>query len=197
MLFYDKDQHLSNDITNAFFSPFKMQILTTKLFIPQLRSNVLSRPRLLRQVTDEQMCRLTLISAPAGYGKTTLIADLIEKEGWPTAFISLDAGDNDLKQFCHYLRKALNNVGQVKDIERLQSLENIQAEPLPVFLTTLVNTLSRLDVSVFVVLDDYQVITAQEVHDAVLFLLETLPQNVKMIIATRTDPPLRLAQFRA
>ncbi len=178
--------------------------MNTKLFVPQLRSGLVARPQLLDKLEQGARSALTLISAPAGYGKTTLLTawiDALQKAGaaapWAVCWYSLDAGDNDPTRFLTYLTAALVKAHPGAGAETralLRSSDSIQpAAPL----SMLINTLQELDRPVLLALDDYQFIHNPSIHQGLAFLLEHLPENVHIVIATRSDPPIPLARLRA
>ncbi len=176
-------------------------LLATKLYIPQSRPNLVTRHRLSLKL-DEVMHpgqRLLLVSAPAGYGKTTLIAKWLHDHPQPTAatWISLDEGDNDHTRFLTYLIAALRTIQPGAGETALVMLQSPQLPALEVALISLLNDIAAFPGSCLIVLDDYHVIKAQPVHDAVSFLVEHLPPQIHLVIATRADPPLPLARLRA
>ncbi len=174
-------------------------ILATKLYIPPSRRRVVLRPRLAERL-DEGLAagnKLTLVSAPAGFGKTTLIGEWVVGCGRPTAWLSLDEGDSDLSRFLTYLIAALQTVapGIGEGISTvLQSPEPPPPEPT---LTALLNDIAAIPSDVVLVLDDYHVLDARPVDDALAFLVEHLPPRMHLVIATREDPALPLARLRA
>src|SRR5204862_6888639 len=174
-------------------------LLSTKLFVPPLRPALVQRARLTQRLADAiaGRQRLVLISAPAGFGKTTLLSEWIAAHAPATAWLSLDAGDNDPARFLSYLCAALDAVQPGVGEAALDLLQSSQAPPPEAVLTGIVNQLTALSGPFALVLDDYHVISAQPIHDALAWLLEHLPPAMRLIIATRADPPLRLAQLRA
>ena len=174
-----------------------MQILSTKLTIPPLRSRLVTRPRLFQKLNQGLDCGFILISAPAGYGKSTLMSAWLNRLDFPATWLSLDDRDNDLASFLVYLRVAL----QVVD-ESLGALpEEIHSQPtdtqVEATLTQWINHLAGSKKPFCLVLDDYHAIQNQAVHRAVTFLLEHRPEPLKIVITTRADPPLPLARLRA
>ncbi|MFN2225662.1 MAG: AAA family ATPase, partial [Anaerolineae bacterium] len=160
------------------------------------------RPHLIRQLEEGLHLgrRMTLVSAPAGFGKTTLLSDWLRQAGRPTTWLSLDEGDNDLARFLAYLIAALQridpHIGQTAQAMLQAPRGASRPEPL---LTTLVNDVVAASQPVILVLDDYHVIEASPIHKAVSFLLDhlpPLPQGMHLVIATRADPPLPLARLR-
>jgi LuxR family maltose regulon positive regulatory protein len=140
--------------------------------------------------------KLTLISAPAGYGKTTLLGEWIHHEEIPFAWLSLDQHDNDLTRFLVYLVASLRSILIEMDGQILKPNE-ISANPFISTLTAIINQISLSSQHFALVLDDYHLIHEHEIHNALVYLIENLPQTMHLVIATRTDPPLRLAQLRA
>ncbi|MDQ5827320.1 MAG: helix-turn-helix transcriptional regulator, partial [Chloroflexota bacterium] len=172
-------------------------LLATKLYIPPLRPNVVLRPRLTEQLNEGLHRKLTLISAPAGFGKTTLLSEWVAHCERPTAWLSLDAGENDLTRFLLYLVAALQTVAPTIGEGILRVLQSPQPPPIDAILTTLLNDIAALPDPFILVLDDYHAIDAQPVDQALTFLVEHLPPQLHLVIATREDPPLPLARFRA
>lgn len=175
----------------------RMQLLSTKLYIPRARPGLVPRPRLLRLLNASPHRKLTLLSAPAGFGKTTLVADWVCSSNREVAWVSLDEGDNDLTLFLRYLIAALQQVeGSVG--QRLQQVLSSPKLPPPQALTTmLINDLAALDVALVLVLDDYHVIASPGIHEAMHFLVEHQPPAMHLVISTRAAPPLPLARLRA
>lgn len=175
----------------------KFPIISTKLFSPPLRPEVIHRPHLTARLEDGRQRQLTLISAPAGFGKTTLVSEWSAGSDQLVAWLSLDSDDNDITRFLIYivysLQTILLNIGDAL----LSMLESPQP-PTPEFvLTILLNEISSVSDHFSLILDDYHVIDAKPVNDALVFLIEHLPQQMHLIIATREDPSLPLARLRA
>ncbi len=180
-------------------------MLATKLFTPTPRRQLVARPRLLEQLdgTLDAGNRLTVISAPAGFGKTTLVSDWLSQRVASTiptrvAWLSLDDGDNDLTRFLTHVVAALR--GMALGVDEAV-LESIDATSTSAALTALVNDVTRAGVDApetqwILVLDDYHAIVAPAVHEAVTFLLDHLPAQLHLVVATRSDPPLPLAKLR-
>jgi LuxR family maltose regulon positive regulatory protein len=162
-------------------------VLATKLFVPARRSRVVARERLIERLDSafDRGRRLTLVSAPAGFGKTTLVSEWVEQIAPRAAWLSLDDGDNDPARFLAHLVTALG-------------AEALTAQPMPVqtTLTVLVNQLTAAAQPTVLVLDDYHVIETPAVHDAVAFLLNHVPPELRLLILSRSDPPLPLARLR-
>ena len=140
---------------------------------------------------------LTLIIAPAGFGKTTLVASCLAGCGMPVAWLSLDKGDNEVQRFLNYVVAALQETENTIGSEAAQLMAGRQPAPPEVILTSLINDLDAARGGVALVLDDYQFISNQTVHEGVAFLLEHCPRTFHLLIATRSDPPLPIARLRA
>ncbi len=172
-------------------------ILATKLYLPRPRPKVVLRPRLIERLDEEGLNRtMTLICAPAGFGKTTLISEWIA--GWdrPAAWLSLDGGDNDPTRFVAYLVAALQTVAPNIGEGVLGLLQSPQPPPTQSILTVLLNEISAIPNDFVLVLDDYHVIDARAVDDALAFLIEHLPPRMHLVVATREDPNLPLSRLR-
>jgi LuxR family maltose regulon positive regulatory protein len=178
-------------------------ILTTKLHIPSLRRNLVPRQRLLGRMDQGLHRRLTLVSAPAGFGKTTLLGEWIRSHGGgnapplKVAWLSLDHGDNDPARFFAYLAAALGQGEEDLARARGSGLEFAGSRLQELHLVKLINQVAARPEAFALVLDDYHLITAQAIHDAVAFLIDHLPENLHLILATRADPPLPLPRLRA
>jgi LuxR family maltose regulon positive regulatory protein len=178
-------------------------LIRQKLFTPHLHTGIVSRPHLIEKLEQSLNCALTLISAPAGYGKTTLLSEWIEIRRkakpffpWTVCWLSLDAGDNDPIRFLTYLTAALKSAQPELGEETRSTLQSSQSQYPTTPISMLINELQELPQSVLLVLDDYQFISNPSIHDGVIFLLEHLPDNVHLVISTRSDPPLPLALLR-
>src|SRR5436309_6120806 len=172
-------------------------ILATKLYLPRLRPNVVSRPRLIERLNEGLQRKLSLISAPAGFGKTTLISEWVEGIERPTAWLSLDEGENDPARYVAYLVAALQTIAATIGEGVLGVLQSSQPPPTDAMLTSLLNDLTTLPDDFVLVLDDYHVIDAKPVDAALTYLVEHLPPQMHLVIATREDPQLPLARLRA
>jgi hypothetical protein len=142
---------------------------------------------------------ITLVSAPADFGKTTLLSVWSSElsGGRPVAWLSLDAADNDPARFWRYFIAAVDRLRPGAGDAALMLLRSPQALPIETVLTTLLNELADLDADVALVLDDYHLIESRAIHEALTFLIEHLPSHFHLVIATRADPPLPLARLRA
>ncbi len=203
-------------------------LLQTKLYIPPPRPDLVSRPRLIERLNEGLHRKLTLISAPAGFGKTTLVSSWIDHlagvqrsraspelvEGGaeekhtspasshphtpaPVAWLSLDEGDNDPVRFLAYFVAALQTIEANIGKGALSALQSPQPPPTEIVLTSLLNEIAALPDRLVLVLDDYHLIETQPIHDTLTFLLEHLPPQMHLVIATREDPHLPLARLRA
>ncbi len=173
-------------------------LLETKLQIPRRRRDLVPRPRLSERLSRGAESALTLVSAPAGFGKTTLLADWLAApaaSGRSAAWLSLDQRDNDPSVFWTYLVAALETAAPGIGAGAISLLQSPQP-PIEAVVATLLNDLSAISKDVVLVLDDYNVIHAREVQDGMAFLLERLPQQIHLVIAGRADPALPLARLR-
>jgi LuxR family maltose regulon positive regulatory protein len=142
--------------------------------------------------------KLILVSAPAGYGKTTVLCEWLATWGQPSAWISLDKGDNDPARFWAYLQAALQRATSAIENSIPDILHNYDDAPgLEALLTDLINELDKLQQPLVLVVDDYHNIDTQSIHDGLNMLLEHAPAQFHMVLSTRADPPLPLARFRA
>lgn len=179
-------------------------ILKTKIYIPPSRPNTVLRPRLSDQLSAGVHGRLTLISAPAGFGKTTLLSEWVATSKEPAAWLSLDEEHSDSTRFLAYLVAALRTLALPTADEAshlgediLRALQSSQPPVLNAVLTALINELASVSSSFILILDDYHLIESQAVDQAISFVLQHLPQPMHLIIATREDPSLPLARLRA
>ena len=172
-------------------------LLQSKLTIPALRSSLVRRPRLVERLEAGRECRIILLSAPAGYGKTTLVAEWIAGLRSPAAWLSLEEADNDPARFLAYLAAAVGQVqpGFGKSIAGM--LRSPQPPPPESLLTALVNELAALPKPFILVLDDYHAIHSLPIHSQVDFLLEHMPHGMQLVLVTREDPLLPVARLRA
>ena len=173
-------------------------VLQTKLYVPPVRPELVSRPRLIERLNEGLLRKLALISAPAGFGKTTLVGEWVAGRGQPAAWLSLDAGDNDPTRFLAYLVAALQTIAADFGAGVLDLFHASQPQPPPVesILTVLLDEIAAIPDRFALVLDDYHVIDAEPVDHALAFLLEHLPPQMRLVIATREDPHLPLAAAR-
>ena len=174
-------------------------LLLTKLYVPPVRPNIVLRPRLLERLNAGLTAgnKLTLISAPAGFGKTTLVSEWVATYAQPIAWLSLDEGDNNTARFLSYVIAALQTIKPNIGAGVLAVFQSPQQTPPEASLTILLNEISALQDNFILVLDDYHVIDSKPVDQLLAFLVEHLPPQLHLVIATREDPPLPLARLRA
>ncbi len=182
-------------------------LLYTKLFAPPIRPSLVPRQRLEKQLNQGLQLghKLTLISAPAGFGKTTLASIWLQANSKAApavaiAWLSLDEGDNDLARFLTYLIAALEQSDAIAATfgqEILTPLQSPQPLPAEAILTPLINELASIPDRIVLVLDDYHLIEAQPIHDALGFFIENSPPSIHLVLATREDPPLPISRLRA
>ena len=180
-------------------------ILATKFYIPPPPPKVVPRPRLIERLSAGLHRKLTLISAPAGFGKTTLVSEWLAggEQGAATvrtAWLSLDEGDSDPARFLTYLVTALQTIAPEMGTGLVAVLQSPQPPPTEAILTALLNEITALPDHCVLVLDDYHLVEAQPIDAALTFLLEHLPPQMHVVMTTREDPQLpvaRLARPRA
>jgi LuxR family maltose regulon positive regulatory protein len=186
------------------------QILSTKLFIPPTRPELVQRPRLIERLNRGLHHKLSLISAPAGFGKTTLVTEWLDHLRLEAktenqidnriAWLSLDESDNNPARFLIYFIAALNRVEGTETAigeGALTMLHSPQPPPTEAVLIPLINEIASIPDRIILVLDDYHIIESSQVDDVLTFLLENLPPQMHLIIATREDPHLPLSRLRA
>lgn len=181
-------------------------LLATKFHIPPRRVGLVARPRLLQELQrglDEHR-KLALISAPAGYGKTTLVAEWLanlqsetQSPKSKTSWLSLDEADNDPRRFLHYFLTACQQADESFGAQAQSMLAMPNLPPLPGLLDSLLNELAETETPLVLVLDDYHVISSPEIHAALEYFLDHQPASIHLILTTRADPPLPLARLRA
>jgi LuxR family maltose regulon positive regulatory protein len=174
-------------------------LLATKLYAPPARpyGRMVLRPRLLEQLDQGLAGRLILVSAPAGFGKTTVLGEWIADRELRVAWVSLDERDNDPVCFGRYVIAALQTVAPQVGRVAHDWLRSPEPPPLEIVLTSLINDLCTLSENLVLVLDDYHALDAGAVHQVVAFLLDRLPPSLHLAIATRADPPLPLSRWRS
>src|SRR5437660_5758321 len=182
--------------------PDRYELLSTKLALPRPRPSLVLREPLLERLDEGLEHKLSLLSAPAGFGKTTLVSEWIATRGErqdspPVAWVSLDVGDNDPVRFWRYVIAACRsfhaNVGE----SALALLQTSRRPPLESMLTTFINELAQLVCRGYLVLEDYHVITSPRIHETMTYFVDHLPATLHLLILTRSDPPLPLARLRA
>ena len=177
-----------------------LTVLETKLYKPRWRPGLVSRVRLIERISAGAECQLTLVSAPAGFGKTTLLAEWLaqraESEA-PVGWVSLDRSENDPALFWAYVIRALQKIQPRLGDHAFSMLRSLQQSPAEPALTSLINEVSAHDRDVILILDDFHVIDSPAVHSSLSFLLDHLPERMHVIIASRSEPRLPLARLRA
>jgi LuxR family maltose regulon positive regulatory protein len=171
-------------------------LIKTKLFIPPLRVERITRPRLFEMLNAGSHRSLTLVSAPAGFGKTILLSSWAAHTSLPIAWFTVDEGDNDPVRFAAYLIAALDSVLSSDLIDKFQAYMQSFRPSIQSILIELVNHLAAESEPIVLILDDYQSIHSQDVHRALGFLLEKIPACLHLVIATRSDPPISLGRLR-
>jgi len=181
----------------------RARLLTTKLYVPPMPTEMLRRPRLVEMLTAGIDKRLTLVSAPVGFGKTTLLTEWIAETSFPVGWVNLEEADNDPAAFWSYLVAALQTINPRIGQVALSLLHSTQPPQTEAILTQLINEIAtepkrrraQGDPSYVVVLDDYHVIDSPVIHKGVVYLLDHLPKQLHMVVSSRTDPPLHLARL--
>jgi LuxR family maltose regulon positive regulatory protein len=178
------------------------ELLTTKLAPPRLHSRSVPRPELLARLDAGIERKLTLISTPAGFGKTTLVSEWIayrrnQPEKLPIAWVSLDSWDNDLVRFWRYVLTACKTFHHEVSNSALDLLDSSPPPSIQAMLTLFINELAKLPSQAVLVLEDYHTITAPQVHESLTFFIDHLPSTLHLILITRSNPPLTLARLRA
>ena len=172
-------------------------LLKTKFNIPPSKPGLVPRPHLIERLDAGLEGKLTLVSAPAGYGKTTLVSSWVNSIQTPSAWFAVDEGDNDLSIFLASLSAAIQSrypdIGEDMNI----GLQAFQPPTSQHLLTTLINDLSTIFTSLILVLDDYHFITSQVVHESLNYFLEHMPQQIHLVMTGRTDPQIHLSRLRA
>ncbi|MRS04185.1 hypothetical protein EG832_13350, partial [bacterium] len=172
-------------------------LLLTKLYIPRVRPDAVERNRLNEMIDHGIGKPLTLVSAPAGFGKTTLLSAWAAQSGNSVGWVSLDEADNDVVRFLSYLIAALQNIQAGIGKTASKMLDAAQRSLIPSILTTLMNEIGQAQQQFIVILDDYHVIDSEPVREAMTFMLEHQPENLHLVIDTRADPFLPLIKLRA
>ena len=171
-------------------------LLSTKLYIPPPRPDLVPRPRLTDRLEAGTRGKLTLVSAPAGYGKSTLVSGWVARSKVPAAWLSLDASDNDIPRFFSYLIAALQKINPDIGADIQSILEAGDDPPIENLLTTLVNDITASAPRFILVLDDYHIIHEIKIHQALDFLFDHFPPGMHMVIVSRTIPPMPLGRLR-
>jgi LuxR family maltose regulon positive regulatory protein len=173
-------------------------LLTTKLHRPRPTTSLVARPQLTKRLDEALRIghRLILVVAPAGYGKTTLVAEWLSKTGIPSVWVSLDEADNEPVRFFNYVVAALQNMLDSQLDRAPPEAFQLMPQSPEALVTPLINDLAALDGPILLVLDDYHLIAAGLVQQAMSFLLEHAPPNLHLVVLTRADPSFPLARLR-
>jgi LuxR family maltose regulon positive regulatory protein len=171
-------------------------VITTKLFRPSPRQLTVERKRLYDLLRQGNTLPLTMVVAPAGWGKSTLVADWLAHDRITAGWVSLDGGDNDPKRFWRYLLLAADQVGSAAGASALRRLDAAGSDVLRDVLPAFVNELAAAQAPLMLVLDDYHLITSAQVHTSVATLLDRSPPQLHLMLITRNDPPLPLGRLR-
>ena len=174
----------------------KTDLLASKFYYPPHRLDLVPRPHLLESLEAGLSGKLTLVSAPAGFGKTTVVSEWIRECGHPTAWLSLDKNDNDLARFLIYFIAALQRIDSEIGVDVRAALEESLSPHFEILLTRLISEMERLPDKSIIVLDDYHLIDSKTIHDAINFLIEYMAPTVHLVITGRTDPPLPISRLR-
>ncbi|MEM8530777.1 MAG: LuxR C-terminal-related transcriptional regulator, partial [Chloroflexota bacterium] len=187
---------VNEQVAASMWSHEDQYVLKTKLFLAPPRIPIVARPHLVEMIHTSLHYPLTVIVAPAGSGKTTLLSEWVHATNIPTAFVSLDSGDNDPTRFWTYIMVALRHKHSQIDAIIQNMVQVVQPTPIETILTELINTLCEITQDCVLILDDYQVIDNPDIHTAMNFFIEHLPPHVHLIVATRTTPPFPMAKLR-
>ena len=171
-------------------------VIATKLFRPSLRQQSVERKRLHDVLRQGCTLPLTLVVAPAGWGKSTIVADWLAHDDVTAGWVSLDGGDNDPKRFWRYLLLAAGQAGSAAGTAALRRLDAAGSDVLRDVLPAFVNELASAETPLVLVLDDYHLVTSAGVHTTVATLLDRSPPQLHLILITRADPPLPLSRLR-
>jgi LuxR family maltose regulon positive regulatory protein len=171
-------------------------ILSTKLYIPRAHPNRVPRPRLIERMNESMQRPVSLVCAPAGYGKTTLLSEWIPQYEHCVTWLSLDEADNDPVRFWRHFLAALQTLDPERFKDAQGSLEGSPVRPIEAVLILAINEIAALDYRFTQVLDDYHLIDNLVIHDGLTFLVEHMPPNLNLVITSRSDPALPLARWR-
>lgn len=177
--------------------PLIPALIRTKLYRPPLPADWVPRPQLLERLQQQRQRPLTLVSAPAGFGKSTLLSAWVEHCEWRSAWLSLDDGDNDLATFLSYFLAAVQTLFPAIGHDTQARLNALSVPSLPVLASNFSNELDSLDEPFVLVLDDYHVIHAPVIHDLLAEVLKHPPRALHLVLAARHDPPLPINSLRA
>ena len=186
-----------NPISQQTYIINDMKLLATKLQPPALSKHILKRLRLLSRLDDVRDYKICLLSAPTGYGKTSLVREWINQTDLLVSWITLDERDNEVNRFISYITEAMVGVLPEKDEHLITPLPFQGIAPIEAYLTSLINQITASRGAFALVLNDYEVITSTQCHDVLTFLIEYAPENLSIIVLSRLDPPLPLMKWRA
>jgi LuxR family maltose regulon positive regulatory protein len=174
-----------------------LMILTTKLHVPEMRIPLVSRPQLMSKLNLGMNCKLTLVTAPAGFGKTTLLSEWIKNNQKSIAWLSLDKQDNDIVRFWSYVVHAVGSAWTEFGDQVDSILTAFNRSTLESTLTTLINEMSRFTGDLVLILDDFHLIEDDSIHQSFASLLIHMPANIHLYILSRSEPPMALSKLRA
>jgi LuxR family maltose regulon positive regulatory protein len=174
-----------------------LPILATKLYIPRLRDRIVKRTHLIKRLSQDEDYRLILISAPAGFGKSTLVSEWLTVCGYSASWLSLDVRDNDLRTFLTYFITGIQRIDKEIGSRAMEVLATQPSYRLEVLLNDIINEIAALSYRIVYVLDDYHVINNREINTAIEYLLVYMPANMQLVILTREEPQLPIANLRA
>lgn len=195
------DPHVAGAASSAYSAlvsnAVTTDLLDAKLIPPLVHARQVVRSRLLERVTRAMQQRLTLVVAPAGYGKTTLLGGWVQQTPIPVAWVTLDDGDNDSARFWSYVFTACDAFKPGSGHYAVRMRQGAPAASPTTVLTAWLNAFASLPQQSVLILDDYHVINAQPIHAALAYLIDHLPPNLHLIISSRAEPPLPLPRLRA
>jgi LuxR family maltose regulon positive regulatory protein len=172
-------------------------MLLTKLHIPPTGNNIVHRPELYEKLNIGLSRKLIVISAPAGFGKTALLSDWINQHKIPTAWFSLDKGDNDPVEFLSYIISGIQSINKEFGQSALGLLNSPNKPSSESIISLLINDILNINQNFLLVLDDFHLITSSDILGLVAYLLEHIPNNIHIAILTRSDPTLPIARLRS
>lgn len=172
-------------------------LIRTKFSLPYIRPTIIQRPQLEHRIKQGVRGPFTLVAAPAGFGKTTAVSSCITRLGMHVAWLSLDTQDNQLMRFLRYLTATFQELDETIGHEATSLIASSEPIPAEIILTTLINDLQVFSQDVVFVLDDYHLITQPTIHQGLTFLVDHCPQNLHILLISRSDPQLPLARMRA
>ncbi|MFW6334146.1 MAG: hypothetical protein ACOC0W_02665 [Desulfosalsimonas sp.] len=173
------------------------ELLQTKIRIPPVQSRVMDRPHLKSRLDDALKSRLVMVSAPAGFGKTTLLANWAAGAPNPPAWLSLDSDDNDSHVFWKYFVAALSGAYPGTGVSAMKTLQSPSGIPVKAVVKTLINEIFQKRETVSIVLDDFHLIESGSVLELFKFFIDYMPENVRLVISTRTDLSFSAGRLRA